>query len=68
MSRYGFPFPLHVLLSFFQGTGTDVTATQLVVYKAAETKRYDFEARNADEAAEIVSELKKGIAPYNRDV
>ncbi|KAJ4151003.1 hypothetical protein LMH87_011724 [Akanthomyces muscarius] len=44
------------------------TNVKLVVYKAAETKRYDFEARNADEAAEIVSELKKGIAPYNRDV
>lgn len=47
---------------------TDVTTQQLVVYRATETKRYDFEARNADEAAEIVNELKKGIAPYNRDV
>ncbi|ATY62065.1 stress activated MAP kinase interacting Sin1 [Cordyceps militaris] len=44
------------------------TNVKLVVYKAAETKRYDFEARNVDEAAEIVSELKRGIAPYNRDV
>lgn len=39
-----------------------------MVYKATESKRYDFEARNADEAAEIVEELKKGIAPYSRDV
>jgi hypothetical protein len=34
---------------------------------ANETKRYDFEAKSADEAAEIVHEIKKGIAPY-RDV
>ena len=40
---------------------------QLVVYKATESKRYDFEAKSADEAAEIVFELKKGISPY-RDV
>ncbi|KAM3560943.1 hypothetical protein ARSEF4850_003431 [Beauveria asiatica] len=44
------------------------TNFKLVVYRATETKRYDFEARNADEAAEIVSELKKGIAPYNPEV
>jgi target of rapamycin complex 2 subunit MAPKAP1 len=37
----------------------------LVVYKATETKRYDFEAKTADEAAEIVHEIKKGIAPYH---
>ncbi|OAA71392.1 stress activated MAP kinase interacting protein Sin1 [Cordyceps fumosorosea ARSEF 2679] len=43
------------------------TNIKLVVYKAAETKRYDFEARNAEEAAEIVNELKRGIAPYNRE-
>ena len=34
------------------------------MYKATESKRYDFEARGADEAAEIVQELKKGISPY----
>jgi hypothetical protein len=38
-----------------------------VVYKATESKRYDFEARSTLEAAEIVEELKKGISPY-RDV
>ncbi|KAL7788286.1 stress activated mitogen activated protein kinase interacting protein [Trichoderma ceciliae] len=40
------------------------TNVKLVVYKATESKRYDFEARGADEAAEIVEELKKGISPY----
>lgn len=38
---------------------------QVVVYKATETKRYDFEAKSADEAAEIVFEIKKGISPYH---
>ncbi|KAH6890393.1 stress-activated map kinase interacting protein 1-domain-containing protein [Thelonectria olida] len=40
------------------------TNVKLVVYKATESKRYDFEARSAHEAAEIVGELKKGISPY----
>ncbi|RFU72983.1 stress-activated map kinase-interacting [Trichoderma arundinaceum] len=40
------------------------TNVKLVVYKATESKRYDFETRGADEAAEIVAELKKGISPY----
>ncbi|KAH8169644.1 SAPK-interacting protein 1 (Sin1), middle CRIM domain-containing protein [Sarocladium implicatum] len=40
------------------------TNVKLVVYKATESKRYDFEARGAEEAAEIVRELKKGISPY----
>ncbi|KAF7560327.1 hypothetical protein G7046_g3824 [Stylonectria norvegica] len=40
------------------------TNVKLVVYKATESKRYDFEARSANEAAEIVEELKKGISPY----
>jgi hypothetical protein len=36
------------------------------VYKATATeeKRYDFEAKSAEEATEIVSEIKKGIKPY----
>jgi len=38
---------------------------KVVVYKATETKRYDFEAKSADEAAEIVFEIKKGISPYH---
>ncbi|KAH7160033.1 stress-activated map kinase interacting protein 1-domain-containing protein [Dactylonectria estremocensis] len=40
------------------------TNVKLVVYKATESKRYDFESRNAHEAGEIVEELKKGISPY----
>lgn len=43
------------------------TNVKLVVYKATEQKRYDFEARNAPEATEIVEELMKGVSPY-RDV
>ncbi|KAI2630704.1 SIN1-domain-containing protein [Hypoxylon sp. NC1633] len=44
------------------------TNFKLLVYKATESKRYDFEAKNTQEAAEIVLELKKGISPYNRDI
>ncbi|KAI2639693.1 SIN1-domain-containing protein [Hypomontagnella submonticulosa] len=44
------------------------TNFKLLVYKDTESKRYDFEARNTQEAAEIVRELKKGISPYNRDI
>ncbi|TPX14372.1 uncharacterized protein E0L32_005568 [Thyridium curvatum] len=43
------------------------THFKLLVFKATESKRYDFEAKSASEAAEIVQELKKGISPY-RDV
>lgn len=37
---------------------------QLVVFKASESKRYDFVTSSAECAAEIVQELKKGISPY----
>ncbi|KAK3937256.1 stress-activated map kinase interacting protein 1-domain-containing protein [Diplogelasinospora grovesii] len=37
---------------------------KLVVYKATESKRYDFVTNSAEHAAEIVEELKKGISPY----
>ncbi|CAK7202606.1 Component of a membrane-bound complex containing the Tor2p kinase [Sporothrix eucalyptigena] len=40
------------------------THFKLIVYKATESKRYDFEAKTADEAAEIVGELKKAMSPY----
>ncbi|KAI6778400.1 Stress-activated map kinase-interacting protein-like protein [Emericellopsis cladophorae] len=43
------------------------TNVKLVVYRATESKRYDFETKGADEADEIVGELMKGISPY-RDV
>ncbi|KAI2637431.1 SIN1-domain-containing protein [Xylaria nigripes] len=41
---------------------------KLLVFRDSETKRYDFEAKNSQEAAEIVREMKKGIAPYNKDI
>lgn len=43
---------------------TSRVCRQLVIYKATESKRYDFETKSVDEAAEIVAELKKGISPY----
>ncbi|KAI0592963.1 SIN1-domain-containing protein [Biscogniauxia sp. FL1348] len=44
------------------------TYFKLLVYKSTESKRYDFEARNTQEAAEIVRELKKGVSPYHKDI
>ena len=43
----------------------DANSTKVVVYMATEQKRYDFEAKSADEADEIVFEIKKGISPYH---
>ncbi|KAI0015941.1 SIN1-domain-containing protein [Xylariomycetidae sp. FL0641] len=40
------------------------TNFKLIVFKSNESKRYDFEAKNVQEAAEIVRELKKGVSPY----
>ncbi|KAK4140340.1 stress-activated map kinase interacting protein 1-domain-containing protein [Dichotomopilus funicola] len=40
------------------------TNFKLVVYKSTESKRYDFVTSSAEYAAEIVTELKKGISPY----
>lgn len=38
------------------------------MFKPTETnKRYDFEAKSADEAKEIVREIQKGIAPYHNE-
>ncbi|KAI9841033.1 MAG: hypothetical protein M1837_001063 [Sclerophora amabilis] len=37
---------------------------RVVVFRERESKRYDFEAQNPVEAAEIVAEIKKGIAPF----
>jgi hypothetical protein len=37
---------------------------RLVVYKERESKRYDFEAVGAGEAAEIVLEIKRGVARF----
>ncbi|KAK8027537.1 hypothetical protein PG991_004593 [Apiospora marii] len=44
------------------------TNFKLLVFKEDVSKRYDFEAKSLDEAAEIVRELKKGVAPYNKDI
>jgi len=41
------------------------TNFKVVIYKSTETKRYDFEAKSAEEAVEIVFEIKKGISPYH---
>ncbi|KAI9678967.1 MAG: hypothetical protein M1829_001952 [Trizodia sp. TS-e1964] len=37
---------------------------RLVVFKARESKRYDFEAQSREEALDIVTEIKRGFAPY----
>jgi hypothetical protein len=37
---------------------------RVVVYKARESKRYDFEAQSAEEAAEIVHEITKAVEPF----
>lgn len=37
---------------------------RVVIYKARESKRYDFEAQGAQEAAEIVQEIKKAAEPF----
>ncbi|CAG9944605.1 unnamed protein product [Clonostachys rosea f. rosea IK726] len=45
---------------------TNVQASlMLIIYKTTELKRYDFETRGVDEAAEIVTELKRGVALYH---
>ncbi|KAF3013769.1 hypothetical protein G7054_g10048 [Neopestalotiopsis clavispora] len=40
---------------------------KLYVFKDNSAKRTDYEAKSAQEAAEIVAEIKKGFAPYNKD-
>ncbi|KIW02133.1 uncharacterized protein PV09_06621 [Verruconis gallopava] len=40
---------------------------RLVVYKERESKRYDFEAVSASEAAEIVAEIKKGVNKFQEN-
>jgi hypothetical protein len=41
---------------------------RLLVFKERETKRYDFEAQTADEAVEIVREIKRGVERYAEGV
>ncbi|KAF2400593.1 hypothetical protein EJ06DRAFT_548608 [Trichodelitschia bisporula] len=38
---------------------------RVVVYREREQKRYDFETQTSDEAQEIVSEIKKGVARFH---
>jgi target of rapamycin complex 2 subunit MAPKAP1 len=37
---------------------------RVVVFRDRETKRYDFESPTAEEAAEIVGEIRKGMEPF----
>lgn len=41
---------------------------RLLVYREKETKRYDFEAASVDEAADIVKEIKKGVARFQEGI
>ncbi|MCJ1252898.1 hypothetical protein MMC24_000704 [Lignoscripta atroalba] len=38
---------------------------RVIIFRERETKRYDFEAQNVTEAAEIVEELRKGMEPFH---
>ncbi|KAH6654478.1 stress-activated map kinase interacting protein 1-domain-containing protein [Truncatella angustata] len=40
---------------------------KLYVFRDNAPKRTDYEAKSAQEASEIVTEIKKGFAPYNKD-
>jgi len=37
---------------------------KIIVMKSRESKRYDYEAQNAEEASQIVAALKKGMETY----
>lgn len=37
---------------------------RVIIFRERETKRYDFEAQSAGEAAEIVEEIRKGMEPF----
>lgn len=41
---------------------------RVVVFKERETKRYDFEASSADEALEIVREIKRGVDRFQEGI
>jgi hypothetical protein len=41
---------------------------RVIIFKERETKRYDFEAQNAEEAAEIVKEIRKGMEPFHAEL
>lgn len=37
---------------------------RVIIFRERETKRYDFEAQNISESAEIVQEIRKGMEPF----
>lgn len=41
---------------------------RVIVFKERETKRYDFEASTADEAVEIVREIKRGVERFQEGI
>lgn len=41
---------------------------RVIVFKERETKRYDFEASSADEAIEIVREIKRGVERFQEGI
>jgi hypothetical protein len=41
---------------------------RVVVFKERETKRYDFEAQGAEEAVEIVREIKRGVERFQEGI
>ncbi|KAH7115066.1 stress-activated map kinase-interacting protein-like protein [Dendryphion nanum] len=41
---------------------------RVIVFKERETKRYDFEARGAEEAREIVEEIKRGVGRFQEGI
>jgi hypothetical protein len=41
---------------------------RVIVFKERETKRYDFEAQGGEDAAEIVREIKRGIARFQEGI
>jgi target of rapamycin complex 2 subunit MAPKAP1 len=48
------------------GAATLTQVCQLAFAVGAEEKRYEFEAKNADEAADVVDSLLKGAKPYRQ--
>ncbi|MCJ1282296.1 hypothetical protein MMC26_001619 [Xylographa opegraphella] len=41
---------------------------RVIIFRERETKRYDFEAQNISEAAEIVKEIRKGMEPFHPQI
>ncbi|MCJ1245987.1 hypothetical protein MMC30_003191 [Trapelia coarctata] len=41
---------------------------RVIIFRERETKRYDFEASNISESAEIVQEIRKGMEPFQTEL